>query len=58
MTEKNRLACPCGNTIMQLNLTDSGSLEIECIECSSIMTVGAGICPSRLARYSLHPDDS
>ncbi len=36
---------------MLLSLTDSGSLEIECSECGSVMTVGAGICPSRLDRY-------
>jgi hypothetical protein len=56
MTEKKRLACPCGNTIMRLNLTDSGSLEIECLECGSVMTVGAGICPSRLESYSMLKD--
>lgn len=58
MTEKKRLACPCGNTIMRLNLTDSGSLEIECNECGSVMTVGAGICPSRLEGYSLKSDNT
>ena len=53
MTEKKRLACPCGNNRMQLSLTDSGSLEIECPDCGSVMTVGSGICPSRLEGYSL-----
>lgn len=56
MTEKKRLACPCGNVSMRLNLTDSGSLEIECPECGSVMTVGAGVCPSRLERYSLQAE--
>jgi transcription initiation factor IIE alpha subunit len=56
MTDKKRLACPCGNTMMRMSLTDSGSLEIECHECGSVMTVGAGICPSRLEPYSLRPE--
>ncbi|HEY9204601.1 MAG TPA: hypothetical protein VIO58_01670 [Candidatus Methanoperedens sp.] len=57
MAEKKRLACPCGNTLMRLNLTDSGTLEIECTECSSTMTVGSGVCPSRLEMYSLQAED-
>lgn len=56
MTEKKRLACPCGNITMRLNLTDSGSLEIECPECGSVMTVGVGVCPSRLEKYSLQAE--
>jgi len=57
MPEKKRLACPCGNTRMLVNLTDSCTLEIECLECGSIMTVGSGVCPSRLEGYSVQPDN-
>ncbi|MCE8423534.1 MAG: hypothetical protein J5U17_02470 [Candidatus Methanoperedens sp.] len=53
---KKKLACPCGKDIMRLYLTASGSLEIECDECGSVMIVGAGICPSRLEIYSIHPE--
>lgn len=53
MNEKKRVVCPCGNFEMQVSLTDSGKLEIECLECNLVIEVGRGSCPTRLTEYTL-----
>jgi len=48
MSEEKEFACPCGNSMMWLILTDSGALEIKCTECGTVRKVGRGLCPTRL----------
>ncbi|MBN1134324.1 MAG: hypothetical protein JXA38_05320 [Methanosarcinaceae archaeon] len=49
MAENKEVPCTCGNNLMRLILTDSGALEIKCLECGSVRKVGRGLCPTRLA---------
>ncbi|MGP8321551.1 MAG: hypothetical protein ACT6FE_04410 [Methanosarcinaceae archaeon] len=48
MDDEKEFVCLCGNNMMRLVLTDSGALEIKCIECGIIRKVGRGLCPTRL----------